>query len=411
MQELDLNFVRQQFPAFSESDLQGTVFMENAGGAYMAKQVIERFNDYFVRCKVQPYYPNPVSMEAGNRMDEAYSSLSHWLNTSPEHLYFGPSTSQNTYVLANAVQDWLVAGDEIIVTNQDHEANTGVWRKLQSKGISVIEWGIDPLTGKLELEALTSLVSEKTKLLTFPHCSNIVGDVNPVKEICAFAKENGIRTIVDGVSFAGHGLPDVSAMGVDAYLFSLYKVYGPHLGCMVISPDFSQHLSNQSHYFNEAVREKRLMPAGPDHAQIAAVKGVSDYFSAIYRHHFGEADLAKMEPEKLRSLLHNAEEKLVKKLLSYFESKSNIQVIGPKTHKNRAPTIAVIIENHKPWDIAAALGKQGILVGAGNFYSVRLLEALGIDPQTGVLRLSLVHYSSEADIDRFIDVLDSIIAQ
>lgn len=411
MQELDLNFVRQQFPAFSEPDLQGTVFMENAGGAYMAKHVIERFNDYFVRCKVQPYYPNPVSMEAGNRMDEAYSSLSHWLNTSPEHLYFGPSTSQNTYVLANAVQDWLIAGDEIIVTNQDHEANTGVWRKLQSKGISVIEWGIDPLTGKLELEALTSLVSEKTKLLTFPHCSNIVGDVNPVKEICAFAKNNGIRTIVDGVSFAGHGLPDVSAMGVDAYLFSLYKVYGPHLGCMVISPDFSQHLSNQSHYFNEALREKRLMPAGPDHAQIAAVKGVSDYFSAIYRHHFGEADLAKMEPENLRSLLHNAEEKLVKKLLSYFESKPNIQVIGPKTHKNRAPTISVVVENHKPWDIATELGKQGILVGAGNFYSVRLLEALGIDPQTGVLRLSLVHYSSEADIDRFIDALDSIIAQ
>lgn len=135
MSTLDLNFIRQQFPAFEQPSLQSQAFFENAGGSYLCRQVLDRFDTYFHQLKVQPYYPNAVSGKAGQWMDESYQALAPWLGVSASEIYFGPSTSQNTYVLANAVMGWLQPGDEIIVTNQDHEANSGAWRRLAERGL------------------------------------------------------------------------------------------------------------------------------------------------------------------------------------------------------------------------------------------------------------------------------------
>ncbi|TBR38563.1 aminotransferase class V-fold PLP-dependent enzyme [Marinomonas agarivorans] len=409
MDHLDINFVRQQFPAFSESSLKDTVFLENAGGSYICRQVVDRLNRYYRQCKVQPYYPNPVSEKAGNMMDEAYIALAKWMNVMPEDVYFGPSTSQNTYMLSQAMLGWLQEGDEIIVTNQDHEANSGVWRRLAQRGILIKEWQVETKSGALLLEDLLELISPKTKLLTFPHCSNIVAHINPVAEICRIAKEHGVRTVVDGVSFAGHGLPDVKALGADIYLFSLYKVYGPHQGVMVIDKEMASELSNQSHYFNGDVREKRLMPAGPDHAQIAAVKGVDDYFEAICVHHLENTSTQKEKAEALRTLLHASEQDVLADLLSYFDSHSQLELIGPNNPIERAPTVSVTTKMIAPHDLARKLGKVGILCGAGHFYSARLLEAMNIKPDVGVLRFSLVHYTSKEDVTRLITELDNIL--
>jgi selenocysteine lyase/cysteine desulfurase len=419
MQKLDLNFVRNQFAAFSEPCLDGTIFLENAGGSYMCDQVSTRLNHYYRTCKIQPYYPNPVSEKAGSMMDEAYTSLAPWLNVNPEQIYFGPSTSQNTNVLSNAMLGWLEKGDEIIVTNQDHEANIGAWRKLTKSGVIVKEWQVDPCTGQLDIAKLSGLITDKTKLLTFPHCSNILGEINPVAEICSMARKNGVKTLVDGVSFAGHGLPDVAELGCDIYLLSLYKVFGPHQGVMVISAEMASLLENQSHYFNDVSREKRLLPAGPDHAQIAAVKGVSDYFDALAQHHLAnglpqgnDASLSRAtlsHARGIRQLFHSAEQALMEPLLSYFSHSRDFTVIGSTDLSIKAPTISVIADNHRPWDLAKALGEQGICCGAGHFYSIRLLKAMNINPETGVLRFSLVHYTSENDVSSLISSLDTLV--
>ena len=197
MPDFDIDFVRQQFPALAEPSLKDTVFFENAGGSYMCRTAMDRLDDYIRKLKLQPYHASPVSAKAGAWMDESYGALAVWLNTLAEDIYLGPSTSQNTYVLSNAVQGWLEAGDEIIVTNQDHEANSGVWRRLVDRGIVVREWQVNPENGKLEIDSLQKLFTAKTKLLVFPHCSNILGEINPVAEICTLARVNGVRTIVD----------------------------------------------------------------------------------------------------------------------------------------------------------------------------------------------------------------------
>ncbi|MEM5528783.1 aminotransferase class V-fold PLP-dependent enzyme [Gammaproteobacteria bacterium AS21] len=409
---LDLNFVRQQFPAFNEPSLKDSAFFENAGGSYMCSDVINALNSYYLKTKVQPYHPYPQAQLAGKQMDSAYSALASWLNVTAQEIYFGPSTSQNTYVLANAMLGWLSAGDEIIVTNQDHEANSGVWRKLAKHGINVIQWQVDSASGSLEIAKLEQLLTAKTKLLVFPHCSNILGEINPVAKISTLAKQHDVRTLVDGVSYAGHGLADIDSLGVDIYLFSLYKVFGPHQGVMVIRQTMDNMLANQGHYFNDDLREKRFCAAGPDHAQIAASNGLSDYFNRLDQHHFADhaATDQHSRAQRVRTLLLDAEQALMEPLLSYLNNHPKIRIVGPKQAANRAPTIAIIVDGYSSMSLAKKLGEQGIMCGAGHFYSVRLLEAMNIDTNDGVLRFSFVHYTSPADIEKLIATVDALIA-
>lgn len=407
MTDLDLAFVRQQFPAFAEADLAGTAFFENAGGSYMCRQVMDRFDTYLRQCKLQPWHLNRAAQKAGAMMDESYGALAGWMNVPANHVHFGPSTSQHVYVLAQAVTDWLDPGDEIIVTNQDHEANSGAWRRLARQGFVIREWQVDPETGSLSVDDLKNLITPKTRLLAFSHCSNILGEINPVADICALARQHDIRTVVDGVSYAGHGLPDCSALGADVYLYSLYKVFGPHQGVMVIRPDMAALLGNQGHYFNADQARKTLLPAGPDHAQIAASKGVADYFDTLYQHHFPDtpdADPAD-KAAAIRALLHQAEQSRLAQLLTGLNHIPGLRILGPREPENRTSTIAVTIKGRHPDQLCETLDTYGILAGTGHFYSLRLLEAMGLDGQQGVLRFSMAHYTSAAEVTQLLDAL------
>ncbi|MBC7476542.1 MAG: aminotransferase class V-fold PLP-dependent enzyme, partial [Pseudorhodobacter sp.] len=290
---LDMTFVRSQFPAFEQDLVKGHAFFENAGGSFPARAVVDRLHRFYTERKVQPYGPYPSAQAGGAEMDEARDRLSALMGVAPEELSFGPSTSANTFVLAQAVRVWLRDQNAaIVVTNQDHEANSGVWRRLADEGVEVREWRINPVSGHLDLAGLVPLLADgRVRLVVFPHCSNVVAEINPVAEISAMARAAGARTVVDGVSYAPHGLPDFPALGCDVYLFSAYKTYGPHQGIMLISEEFGMELPAQGHWFNAGSLSKRFTPAGPDHAQIAACAGMVDYIDAVYAHHFaGDAD-------------------------------------------------------------------------------------------------------------------------
>jgi len=408
MASLDLDFVRAQFPAFEQENLSGWAFFENAGGSYTCKQVIERLGAYYRETKLQPYGPYPASQRAGQEMDMARSRLAALLNVETDELSFGPSTSQNTYVLANAFRTALKAGDEIIVTNQDHEANSGVWRRLGVDGVEVREWQVDPQTGALDIADLDELLNERTKLVTMPHCSNIVGQINDVRKVADKVHAAGALLLVDGVSLAPHGLPDITATGADIYLFSLYKTFGPHQGAMVVRGHVQDKLDNQGHYFNVGYSDKQFTPAGPDHAQISAANGVVDYYEALYAHHFGDqAELAE-QARKMNELFINHEQELCEPLLSWLRSRNDIRILGPVTADNRAATIA--IQTARPaLEIATQLADQKIMAGASDFYAVRLLEAMNAPADQGVLRLSFVHYTSKEEIDQLIAALEHVL--
>ncbi|MCA0847688.1 aminotransferase class V-fold PLP-dependent enzyme [Salipiger thiooxidans] len=399
---LDLDFVRGQFPAFAEPSLEGWAFFENAGGSYTCKPVIDRLFRFYHERKVQPYGPYPAAQAGGAEMDEARSRLAGLLGVATDEVSFGPSTSQNSYVLAQAFRQFLSPGDAIVVTNQDHEANTGAWRRLAEDGIEVREWRIDPVTGHLDPDALAQLLKdEKVRLVCFPHCSNVVGEINPVAEITAAAHAAGAFTCVDGVSYAPHGFPNVDALGCDIYLFSAYKTYGPHQGIMVIRHELGDALPNQAHFFNGDVLYKRFTPAGPDHAQVAACAGMVDYVEALAAHQ-------GVSPGEVAGLMHAHEVQLMQPLLDFLGARNSVRLIGPNEAVRRAPTVAVALQGPAA-PVAEALAAHKVMAGGGDFYAVRPLEALGISPAQGVLRLSFVHYTSEAEVAQLIEALDRVL--
>ncbi len=409
---LDTAWVRTQFPAFDTPALSGLAFFENAGGSYVCRQVINRLTRFYTDRKMQPYGAADPSRLGGEEMDEARARLAAMLGVDTDELSFGPSTSANTYVLAQAVAGWLAAGEAtaakpaIIVTDQDHEANTGFWRRLSERGIEVREWKLDPGTGRLEVAGLIPLL-DGARLLAFPHCSNVVGEINDVGGICALARSAGVRTIVDGVSYAPHGLPDVGAMGADVYLFSAYKTYGPHQGIMTIRRDFGAALPNQGHHFNGGTLYKRFTPAGPDHAQIAACAGIADYLEALSAHHGGPGSgggAARFAHDRMRA----AEIALMTPLLEYLAARNSVRILGPLAPEGRAPTIAVELAGPAE-PVADLLAEHGIIAGGGSFYAQRPLAAMGIDPDKGVLRLSFVHYTDRSEVDRLIRALDHVL--
>jgi len=402
MPTLDSNFIRSQFPAFSEPSLQGWGFFENAGGSYTCQQVIDRLTHFYTKTKVQPYSPYPASQAAGEAMDESYVRMAEYLNVGEDEVHLGPSTSQNTYVLANALRGMWQDGDEIIVSNQDHEANAGVWRRLGERGIVVKEWAVDAESGQLNPADLDDMLSDKTRMIAFPHASNVVAHVNPVAEIAAKGQAAGAIVVTDGVSYAPHGLPDVAALGVDIYLFSLYKTWGPHLGLMTVKRDLLDRMTNQSHYFNAEYANKKLLPAGPDHAQIGATAGVAEYLDAVYAHHFTDEMDGAERGRRVHDLFQNHEKQLLSPLLSWLRDRDDLQIVGPDDPELRAPTVSIIPKNKSIRTVYDTLVEHKLMVGDGHFYAVRPLQDMNIPLETGVLRLSFVHYTNEQEIEQLI---------
>ncbi|WP_424830757.1 aminotransferase class V-fold PLP-dependent enzyme [Ruegeria sp.] len=408
MSTLDIDFVRAQFPAFSEPSLKEQAFFENAGGSYTCKPVIDRLTRFYTQRKVQPYGPYEASRLGGAEMDEARERMAALLGVDSDELSFGPSTTQNTYVLAQAFRQWMKPGDAIVVTNQDHEANSGPWRRLADDGVEIREWQIDPETGSLNPQDLEDLLDERVRLVCFPHCSNVVGEINPVTQITAIAHAAGAFVCVDGVSYAGHGFPNVGDLGPDIYLFSAYKTYGPHQGCMVIRRALGEMLPNQAHYFNGGDLYRRFTPAGPDHAQVGASAGMADYVDLLCDHHGGPKEGAAQRGAFVHDLMRGHEVELLQPLLDAVKDRNAVRLIGPAVAQKRAPTVALQL-NGPAEPVAAQLAEHGIMAGGGDFYAVRPLQAMGVDLEQGVLRLSFTHYTSRQEIDQLLEALDHVL--
>lgn len=405
---LDTEFVRGQFPAFSEPSLQGQAFFENAGGSYTCGPVIDRLMRYYTQRKVQPYAPYEASRLAGEEMDEARTRMAAILGVETDELSFGPSTTQNTYVLAQAFGAWMKPGEAIVVTNQDHEANSGPWRRLVDRGIEIREWQVDPVTGHLNPEDLEDLLDDSVRLVCFPHCSNVVGEINPVTEITAIAHAAGAFVCVDGVSYAPHGFANVGRLGPDIYMFSAYKTYGPHQGLMVIRRTLGEMLPNQGHVFNGDSLYKRFTPAGPDHAQIAASAGMADYVDMLCTHHRGPTGTPSERGAFVHDLMRAHEIELLQPLLDAVKDRNAVRLIGPSDATRRAPTVTLAL-NRNAEEVAADLATHGIMAGGGDFYAGRALKAVGVDMDAGVLRLSFTHYTSKVEMDQLLSALDRVL--
>tara|TARA_B100000579_G_scaffold376250_1_gene341595 strand:+ start:660 stop:1901 length:1242 start_codon:yes stop_codon:yes gene_type:complete len=406
---LDIEFVRNKFPVFQNSKTKDLAFFENAGGTYVPDTVINKLNKFMTETKVQPYGDFSSSIQAGDEMDNSINKIAELLNIGTDEFIIGPSTTMNMFLLSQGIKHWLNKGDEIIVTNQDHEANIGAWRKLSDEEITIKEWTLNKDSAELEVEDLKLLINEKTKIICVCHTSNIVASINNLSEIVDLAHQNNIKVVGDGVAYMAHDIADLKGIGLDFYGFSLYKTFGPHLALLYGRKELLEETKNLNHEFLSKEIPLTLNPGGPNHEELACLSGLTDYYEDIYNHHFSDQNLNLYEKgKKIFKLVYSHEEQLMEKLLSFLKTKNNVTLIGKSTHlrNERMPTVSFTVKNKSSLSIAQEAGKNGIGIRNGDFYAWRCLKGLGIDTNDGVIRISMVHYNSVEEVEKLINFLD-----
>ncbi|MCK4867888.1 MAG: aminotransferase class V-fold PLP-dependent enzyme [Alphaproteobacteria bacterium] len=406
---LDVEFCRGHFEALSG----GWVFLENAGGTLVPRQVTDRLADFTTNCQVQPGEGYDASDAGKARIDEGRAVLAGLINADLDEIVVGPSTTSNVYVLSHALTPLLKPGDEIIVTNQDHEANNGAWRRLEAAGAVIREWRMNPDTDDLEIEDLEALLNERTKLVCFTHCSNIVGLIHDVKAIVRRIHEAGALACVDGVAFTPHRRVDVKDLDVDFYLYSSYKVFGPHMGILYGKRDLLARLANQNHYFVESDdAQHRLCPGGLNFELTAACGGIMEYLDLVHAHHFPGANVEQQQKlNQVYALFAAHEVAMSRPIEEFLTTRPGVRLIGRGAagRRERVGVFAFTVDGRDSREFPEKLRDHKIGLFADDFYAARCIDAIGARPQNGVVRASMVHYNSRQDVDRLIDGLDRII--
>ncbi len=410
MTKLDINKICSHFPALKNN----LAFFDNAGGSQVAKQVGDKTIDYLYNSNVQLGASYKLSQIAEKRVVESQEVWAQAINANNKNeIVFGSSTTALLQNLSRSMVQQFKPGDEVIVTNCGHESNIGAWHSMKNHGIVIKEWKINPDNYQLELEELGKLITNRTKLVTFTHVSNILGTINPITEITEFAHSKGAMVCVDGVAFAPHRLIDVSTWDVDFYVFSLYKVYGPHNSILFGKQEYLNKLPGINHYFiglNEV--PYKLQPGNVNYELTYGSSGIIDYFETIYNQHFDNDNLPLFS--KLKSifeLITEYEEELAVPLIKFLKNKKGIKIIGHPTADGniRVPTISFVSNNKKSSSVPKLIDNHNIAIRWGDFYARRLIEYLHLSKNDGVIRVSMVHYNTHDEVERLIKILDEVL--
>jgi cysteine desulfurase family protein (TIGR01976 family) len=400
---LDIDYVRAQFPALAGE----WAFMDNAGGSQVPRRVAERVSDYLLTSNVQTgasYAPSRRSME---RVSQTRDAFARFMNCDPGEIVEGPNTTILLRFLSEAMTGRLQPGDEIILTNVDHEANIGPWLKHAERGVIIKWWRCDPDTFELDLEALKGLIGERTRLVCVTHASNILGTINPIAEIADIVHAAGAELVVDAVAYAPHRAIDVKALKADYYVFSVYKVFGPHHAVMYGRRDRLEALDNIYHYFFDKSRvPHKLEPGNINYECAWGAMGAVDYVEEIGRM-AGAAD-GRAAIEAGFDAIAEQERALSARLINYLSSRNSVRVIGRTSTAiaDRVSTVSFVVGSESSKRIVDAVDAAHIGIRNGDFYARRIVEEHGLMAQDGVVRVSMVHYNTLDEVDRLIAALE-----
>lgn len=416
-----LEQIRAQFPALSRS----TAFLDNAGGSHLPRCVIDSMNRSMTESFVQLGGEYPESLAAVENVAGAHDMVKLLLNAhGVGEVVLAQSTTSLCHLLASCYErSPRPDRNEIVVCTAGHEANIGAWMKLAERGWVVREWRAerDPAhnhTWRILPRTLRALLSERTRLVTFPHVSNILGEIVDAAEVAAMAHSVGAKVVCDGVAYVPHRAPDVARLGVDWYVYSTYKVYGPHGAALFGTREAFAELEGPNHYFIPRDRVPyKFELGGVNHESCAAINGLWEYLCFLA----GEASPPARSPstltrdraiiERAFGAMENPELVTQSMLIDWLRSRRDIEIIGPAhSGPSRVPTISFVVRGRSSRDLATRANRDGLAIRYGHFYSKRLVESIGLEPDDGVVRVSLVHYSSPAEVARLIAWLERALA-
>lgn len=407
---LNLDYIRSQFPGLDTD----WILFDNAGGSQTALPVLRRIDEYYRTSNVQLGGSYDPSRLADQRVAGATGAMAAYVNAAdPAEIVLGPSTSMNLRILSLCLAETFAPGDEVIHTNLDHEANIGPWADLETRGIKVKTWCVNPDSWTLEVDDLKALLTDRTRVVALTHASNIVATINPVREIARVAHDAGAMVCVDGVAYAPHARIDVRELDVDFYAFSFYKTYGPHYALLYGKRRHLDRMPGINHYFLRNQVPYKFQPGNVNYELTYSLMGLWDYWNGFALAH-GRSDL---EDDRHRQLefafdaIASYEQSLAAPLIDLLRSKQNVRIIGLPTadRSKRMPTIAFVVDGTRSDEITLAVDRHKIGIRYGDFYAARLIDALGLRRQNGVVRASFVHYNTPGEVRRLVEILDSLV--
>jgi cysteine desulfurase family protein (TIGR01976 family) len=405
---LDLDWVRRQFPALATDN----VFFDNAGGSQVYVGVADRIRDYLVSTSVQLGASYARSEEATAKVLAARRAITEFIHAPhDEAVVMGGSTTSLLFQLTSALRPTMRPGDEIIVTDTDHESNIGNWRRLTEAGAVVKTWRVNRETLELDLADLDVLLGPRTRWVAMTHASNVLGTINDVRAVADRVHAAGARLAVDGVAYAPHRLPDVAASGADVYVFSFYKVFGPHYAVMAVERELLLSLPGLNHFFIAPDdMPYKLQPGNVNFELSYGAAGIPAYLDAAAAHH-GLSGAVRAQREAAYGLFAAQEDALSQHLLDYLRGKRGVRIIGHDrvTQGDRVSTISFIKHGTPSETIVRHVDRASIGIRFGDFYASHLIDALGLRDLGGVVRVSMLHYNSMNELDRLIDALERVL--
>jgi cysteine desulfurase family protein (TIGR01976 family) len=411
MLSLDLSPLRAQFPALALEDAgRPAVYFDGPGGTQVPQRVIDAMADYLIHTNANHGGVFRTSRQSDAILAAAHAAMADFLNAPSAHeIVFGANMTTLTFAFSRTIGRELEAGDEILITRLDHDANRAPWLALAERGAIVREVDFDPADCTLRLDDLAAKLGPRTRLVALGYASNAVGTINPIAEIAQMVHAAGAWLWVDAVHYAPHGPIDVQALGCDFLVCSPYKFFGPHAGVVWGRYDLLERL----HAY-------KVRPAGdlpPDkfetgtqcHEAQAGVLAAIEYLAELGETYGG--GLAGQFPgfsgrrlalKQTMAAIQAYERPLFARFVAGLLAIPGLTFYGisdPPRFDRRTPTAAFRLAGRTPQEVAEHLARCGVYVWAGNFYTLAVTERLGLEETGGVVRAGLAHYNTAEEVD------------
>ena len=411
----DIAWVREQFPSLKlQVNGHAAAFLDGPAGTQVPKQVIDAIQNYFVSANANTYGAFLTSRRTNEMILSARSAMADFFNCDSNEVVFGQNMTTITFALARAISRELTAGDEIVVTTLDHDANVAPWRALEEKGVVIRQVDIRESDCTLDLDDLKRKISAQTRLVAVGYASNIVGTINPVAKITRLAHAAGALMFVDAVHYAPHGPIDVKALDCDFLVCSPYKFFGPHMGTLYGK---KEHLERFKPYKVRPATDvsPECWETGTQVQElIAGIGATVDYIVELGRRCDENVKSRREALQAAYIATHRYETGLLSRLIAGLQTIPGMRIFGitdAKRFDERCSTLSFRLGNHNPTEIATFLGERGIFTWDGNFYALNLSERLGVEQRGGVLRIGLVHYNTTEEVDRLLATLREFAAR
>src|SRR5271157_5823053 len=411
---LDSNWVRAQFPSLqTQVNGQPAAFLDGPAGTQVPTQVMHAIQNYLMSANANTGGAFLTSRRNDEIIAGTRAAMADFFHCDEDEVVFGQNMTTITFAVSRAIARELKAGDEVLLTTLDHDANFSPWKALEEKGIVIRQVDIREADCTLDLEDLQRKLNEKTKVVAVGYASNAVGTINPVGEITKLAHAAGALVYVDAVHYAPHGLIDVKALDCDFLVCSPYKFFGPHMGTLYGKREHLQHFRPYKVRPCTEQAPERWETGTQVHELIAGIGGAVEYLAELGRH----IDPSTKTRREALAAAYRAtvahESRLISRLIEGLQSIPGMRIYGitePQRAAERCSTLSLRLGSHHPTAIATYLGERGIFTWDGNYYALNLSERLGVESQGGMLRIGLVHYNTMEEVERLLTALREIAA-